>query len=445
MPAPVDRSNAGAVYSRTLPYRPKRRGYLVIRSRLIGTALAAILAAGLPAGTVAQDAVPSSPEGVDWALTAYYDEAGAELVAVPFEVEPTLRLQDGAASGSGGCNEFSGSYQIDGSSLRFGEEMTVTLALCGDPAQPTEDAYLAALADVDGWTIDAGVLELSDGFGDVILTFEVPHIMWTTTQMTELMITLEELRTGMADAQVEAETLRADMEGLNVSRLRERIKVLEADNKKLKSQVQTLERAPLTDPTPKPTGPTSFSAAEKVLLGGIPPRIAKTCSPLRSSLPKGTRAAVTCTPNTSAVSGLDYFLMEGEDAAASYGSVMNTFNVPKALASDQTCAQGVKSQRRWLARGWQADGCYRTQGHAEVRFVDNATRCRKLKVGSRTLQSPAFYIALQGNDNNVAGVYGWATRNLGVGLRSVDVDHASDPIQAGRLAILPRLIRRGVE
>ena len=49
---------------------------------------------------------------------------------------------------------------------------------------------------------------------------------------------------------------------------------------------------------------------------------------------------------------------------------------------------------------------------AQLRFVDNATDCKKLKVGGKTLSSPAFYIALQGTNNDVAQVYDWATRNL---------------------------------
>ena len=384
----------------------------MIRDRLIATALAAALAVSLPAVAAAQAEEPTGPEGVDWALTSYYDEASAELVAVPFEVEPTLRLEDGTASGSGGCNQFGGSYEIDGSSLRFGDEMTVTLALCDDPAQQVEDTYLAALGDVDGWTIDAGVLELSDDFGDVILTFEEPHILWTTNQMAELMITLETLRTGMADLQTESDALRDSVESINIGRLRDRIKALEADNKKLKKQVEAIESTPTVDPTPKPR-PVSLSAVERLLLQGIPTRIANYCGPLRSSLPKGTRAAVTCAPNTAIVSTVDYYLMEGEDAAKAFGTEMRNFNVSDATDTEKTCEQGVKSQRQWFSNGWQAEGCYRSNSRAEVRFIDNATKCRKLKVDNKTLKSPAFYIALQGSDNDIARVHAWATKNLG--------------------------------
>lgn len=366
--------------------------------------MAAALVATIPAAATAQDEAPTTPEGIDWALTAYFDDGTAEMVSLPFGLEATLRLQDGIASGSGGCNQFSGTYEIDGTSLSFGEEMTVTLALCEDGAQMVEDAYLAALGKVDGWTIAAGALELSDGLGDVILTFEVPHILWTTSQMTGLMTTLNGL-------QIEIATLRSDTDALNVDKLRERIKVLESENRKARKRLDALEDTK-SNPTPKPSVPTSFSSAEKVLLEGVPARIENHCAPLRSSLPKGTRAAVACKPNTSAVSSVNYYLMEGDDAAAIFGATMSTFNVPQAVSDTKTCEQGFKSQRQWLGGGWQADGCYRTNERAEVRFIDNATECRKLKVGGKTLQSPAFYIALQGNDNDVERVHGWATKGL---------------------------------
>ena len=378
-------------------------------NRLIGTALAVGLTASLPAVVAAQDEQALVPEGVDWALTSYYDAAGVQTMTVPLGLEPTLRLEAGVASGFGGCNQFNGSYEIDGTSLRFGEEMSMTLALCDDAAQQVEDAYLAALGEVDGWSIDGSELELSDGLGEVVLTLEVPHILWTTSQVTELMTTLSELRTGVADLQLEVQTLRDDLESLNVPRLRERIRALEAENDKVNSRIDKLELAPKPDPTANPSQPTAFTSAERVLLKGIPTRIANYCSPLRSSLPKGTKAAVTCAPNTKVVEGVDYYLMEGQAAASTFGTTMTTFNVPQAVAADQTCEQGVKSQRQWLGNGWQSEGCYRTAGRAEVRFIDNATDCKKLKVDGRTMASPALYIALQGTNNDVARVHAWAT------------------------------------
>ncbi len=389
----------------------------MIRPRLIGSVFAALLVAGLPATAVSQSAPPSSPEGFDWTLTSYYDEATAETTAVPFEIGATLRLEEGVASGFAGCNQFSGNYLLDGSSLSLGEEMSVTLALCDEPAQTVEDAYLAALGEVDGWTIDAGMLELSDDFGDVVLTFERASILWTPSQLASLMTALTEMQGSLDELRTDVDALRDDVAAVPVERFRDRIKALESDNRKLKESLKAVGKTPKLDPAPRPD-PTpkgdarAYTSAETALLRGIPTRIANRCQPLRSALPRGTQAAVTCRPNTDAVAKVDYYLMEGEAAATAFGADMDAHNVTEATSTKKTCEQGVKSQRHRLDNGWQAEGCYRANDLAEVRFIDNATDCRKLKVGGKNLASPTFYITLRGTNRDITRVHDWATKNL---------------------------------
>ena len=377
----------------------------MIGRRLLTTAIASILLLGLPGLVLAQDD-ELSLEGTEWSLVTYYDEASGELETVPFEVSPSLRLEDGRASGFGGCNSFSGDYDLDGSSLTFGQELSVTLAFCEGPAQEVEDAYLGSLGRIGSWAIDEGRLELYDNLGDMSLAFEVPSIAWTPTQLATLLGTLEGLQT-------EIDTLRDDTDSLNVPRLRERIKALERENKAITKRLTELEDAPKVDPTPNPRGTSqSFNAAERILLKGIPSRIANRCAPLRSQLPKGTQAAVTCRPNTNVITNVDYFLLEGSRAVTEFGSVMQNYNVPEVGAGGRSCVDGTKSQALLVGNGWQAEGCYRENKTAQLRFVDNATDCRKLRVNGRVLDSPAFYIALQGADQNVAKAYEWATKGL---------------------------------
>ena len=146
----------------------------------------------------------------------------------------------------------------------------MTLALCEDQVQAVEDAYLAALGDVEGWIIDAGVLELSDGFGDVILTFEVPHILWTTSQMTGLMATLESLRPTSTRSEVRSSRCATRSRASTSSRLRERIKALEADNKTLKKRSIRSRTHGHVDPTPGPGGSASFSGGREGAAQGHP-------------------------------------------------------------------------------------------------------------------------------------------------------------------------------
>ena len=206
----------------------------MIRNRLLSTAIAAAILFALPGATFAQD--EPSLEGTDWSLVSYVDEALGQTVIVPFEIHPTLRLEDGAATGFGGCNQFSGSYDLDGSTLEFSEQMSVTLAFCEGPAQDVEDAYLANLGSVGSWSIDGDRLELYDNLGDLTLTLEVPTIGWTSTQLATLLASLEGLQT-------EIDTLRTDTDKLNVPTLRQRIKALEADNTKLTKRIARLVTA----------------------------------------------------------------------------------------------------------------------------------------------------------------------------------------------------------
>jgi hypothetical protein len=102
--------------------------------------------------------------------------------------------------------------------------------------------------------------------------------------------------------------------------------------------------------------------------------------------------------------------MEGNDAASAFADTMATYSVPDAGATSGSCEDGVKSQRYAVGSGWQAEGCFKSGGKAEVHFVDNATVCKQLKVGDSRLRNPSFYMALQGTGSDIARVYAWATK-----------------------------------
>ena len=170
---------------------------------------------------------------------------------------------------------------------------------------------------------------------------------------------------------------------LNVDRLRERVKVLEAGAEELQGQVEALQESGSAG-----SGGNGFTQAEGILLEGIPTRIASRCVPLRAALPKGAYAAVRCTPDSAAVASVDYHLMEGDDAAAAFQDTMRTFNVPEAVSDTETCEFGVKSQRVWIGNGWQSEGCYRTANRAELRFVDNATAVPAAEGGPEATSEP---------------------------------------------------------
>lgn len=125
-------------------------------------ALGAVLAA---CAITTREATTDLP-GTSWVLVELDD---AEPVA---DAAPTIAFaEDGTVSGSTGCNTFTGSVTIDGTSLEFGPLATTRMA-CADPAvNEQEQAFLLALESVTSYTIDQdGRLVLE---GDAPLVFEV--------------------------------------------------------------------------------------------------------------------------------------------------------------------------------------------------------------------------------------------------------------------------------
>ena len=83
---------------------------------------------------------------------------------------PTLTLDAGTASGFGGCNRFTGKYELDGDSIAIGPLASTRMA-CEDAKTAVEDAYLPALEAVDAWAIEGGELVLSAN-GEETLRYE---------------------------------------------------------------------------------------------------------------------------------------------------------------------------------------------------------------------------------------------------------------------------------
>lgn len=73
------------------------------RERVAAGLLVASLVITIPVPGAAQDEVPG-PGGERWDLTAY--DADGQLAAVPWNIDATLLLEDGTASGSAGCNRY---------------------------------------------------------------------------------------------------------------------------------------------------------------------------------------------------------------------------------------------------------------------------------------------------------------------------------------------------
>ena len=81
-----------------------------------------------------------------------------------------LEPSTGRARGFAGCNQFGGTYEISGSSLKLGALLS-TKMLCAE-FQSLEDRYLQALGRVAAWKIYGEQLELYDAKRVLLARFE---------------------------------------------------------------------------------------------------------------------------------------------------------------------------------------------------------------------------------------------------------------------------------
>jgi heat shock protein HslJ len=130
--------------------------------RLGAVLLATLALAACGGGDDDGDATGASLEGTQWTLASGVDD-------VPDDAVPTLMLDDGTASGLGGCNNFTGPYEVDGDSITIGP-VAATMMACEEPKQTVETTYLQALEAADAWSIDGAELVLSSN-GDETLRF----------------------------------------------------------------------------------------------------------------------------------------------------------------------------------------------------------------------------------------------------------------------------------
>jgi heat shock protein HslJ len=115
---------------------------------------------------------PTSLEGTSWLMLSYNNGKGG-LASALLGTEITAEFLDGTVSGSAGCNSYSASYELDGNHISLGPAAT-TRMFCGEPegVMDQENQYLAALQSAATYEINADVLEMFDGEGTRMVTYQ---------------------------------------------------------------------------------------------------------------------------------------------------------------------------------------------------------------------------------------------------------------------------------
>lgn len=82
----------------------------------------------------------------------------------------TATFEDGGVGGISGCNSYSGSYELDGSSIAFGP-MATTLMFCDEGLMTQEQAYLVLLDSAEEYEVSGDTLTMLSGSGDTLITY----------------------------------------------------------------------------------------------------------------------------------------------------------------------------------------------------------------------------------------------------------------------------------
>ena len=113
------------------------------------------------------------PVGVEWRLTSYLNGANV-MTTVTGEKPVTAKFDSsGALSGSGGCNQYSATYKVTGTSISITQPIT-TLMACPEPIMQQESTYLAQLTKASSYKSLGDTLTFFDASGATILVYKRP-------------------------------------------------------------------------------------------------------------------------------------------------------------------------------------------------------------------------------------------------------------------------------
>jgi heat shock protein HslJ len=99
---------------------------------------------------------------------------------------------DGSFSGKGPVNSYFGSFTLTGGDGLILSRTGATLMAGSDTAMQAENAFFEKLGNVTGFTLENGMLKLTDGKGTVLLTFTTPAGAWVLENNSNVTLNLTE-------------------------------------------------------------------------------------------------------------------------------------------------------------------------------------------------------------------------------------------------------------
>lgn len=119
------------------------------------------------------DALPGTETGLEnthWSLVSF-GSPGEEQPLVEGSTI-TLMLAGGQAGGSGGCNSYGGTYQVNGNSITFGEIIRTERACVDERVTEQEQRYFQALETASEYQIEGDQLRITYDAGNGFMIFE---------------------------------------------------------------------------------------------------------------------------------------------------------------------------------------------------------------------------------------------------------------------------------
>ena len=127
-------------------------------------------------GAVGLKFTATEPAGLSktrWVATGVNNGKGAVASVVADTTLTAIFAEAGIVAGSGGCNDYSGPYTSDATTIKIGP-LAATRKLCNTPAgvDDQEAQFLAAMQAATKWTVTGSKLELRDDGGALQVSFQ---------------------------------------------------------------------------------------------------------------------------------------------------------------------------------------------------------------------------------------------------------------------------------
>ncbi len=116
-----------------------------------------------------REILPNQLENTQWSLVSYSDKNSRE-VKVPSDSGADSNFTTNRIDGSGGCNNYFGSYSSTGNTVSVGP-LGMTFKSCGITRDTSESEFMRNLSNSTTFEISGNVLTMYDNSGKVTLKY----------------------------------------------------------------------------------------------------------------------------------------------------------------------------------------------------------------------------------------------------------------------------------